>query len=421
MTVATLPEAPPTTAEDSAAPSTQESVPASTVPTLGSETWTTEVASIDVVFGDGVLERLGGLCRDFGGRRAMVVTDPGLMAAGHPQRAVGFLERAGLTAQVFDAVGENPTTEHVAAGLEMARSFGADVFVGLGGGSAMDCAKAVNLLLTNGGEMEDYWGFGKASKPLLPSVGVPATAGTGSEAQSFALISRASDHVKMACGDRKARFRVVLLDPEVVATAPREVAVLAAIDALSHAVESYVTIAGTPLSKALAREAWRYLPLALERWLGGQEEARREMLWGAHLAGAAIEQSMLGAAHSCANPLTASFDVPHGDAVGVMLPAVVRFNAQEPAVAAAYAELMASLPAASPLSTAAGKSPTEQLAQLIDGLRERAQRPRQLRELGVAANDLENLAQAASTQWTANFNPRPIGEDDFRELYAQTL
>ena len=203
----------------------------------------------------------------------------------------------------------------------------------------MDCAKGVNFLLTNGGRMEDYWGSNKATRPMLPSIGVPATAGTGSDAQSYALISQEQGGVKMACGDPKAKFRTVVLDPAVAATAPREVVALSGIDAVSHVVESYVSTKSNPISRRLAAAAWHRLDGALERVLepGADEDAWGEMLLGAYLAGAAIEESMLGAAHACANPLTARFDVAHGAAIGVMLPHVMRFNAEQ--VGSSYEEL----------------------------------------------------------------------------------
>ena len=138
----------------------------------------------------------------------------------------------------FDA---NPDSRMVEAGRAVAASCRVDSIVALGGGSSLDCAKGINFVLTNGGTMRDYRGFGKATRPMLPSIGVPTTAGTGSEAQSYALISDSETHAKMACGDPKAAFRIALLDPELTVTQPRAVTAIAGYDAISHAVESYVT------------------------------------------------------------------------------------------------------------------------------------------------------------------------------------
>ena len=141
---------------------------------------------------------------------------------------------------------ENPSTDDIAAGVEVARQFQPDLLVGLGGGSSMDCAKGINFLYTNGGQMKDYWGVGKAQQPMLPMIAVPTTAGTGSEAQSFALISDAQTHVKMACGDKKAACRVAILDPRLTLTQPPRVTALTGIDALAHALETLVTNKWTP-------------------------------------------------------------------------------------------------------------------------------------------------------------------------------
>src|SRR5205085_8313206 len=172
--------------------------------------------------------------------------------------------KAGREVFVYDAVEENPTTRHVDQALSFARANQIDFIVAVGGGSSMDCAKGVNFLLTNGGSMSDYMGFGKATKPMLPSIGVPTTSGTGSEGQSYALIADNDTHMKMACGDRKAAFRVAILDPEVTVSQPRKVSAITGIDALAHALETYVTTTRNPLSQTFAREGWRLLDPNLE-------------------------------------------------------------------------------------------------------------------------------------------------------------
>ena len=156
-----------------------------------------------VVFGAGVLSQLGGCARDLGGRRILLVSDPGIRQAGHEARACCLLEEAGLQVHVFDELQPNPTTEDVDRGVAFARGKEIDLLVGLGGGSSMDVAKGINFLLTNGGSMLDYKGTGRATQPMLPLIAIPTTAGTGSEAQSYCVISDARTHMKMACGDKK--------------------------------------------------------------------------------------------------------------------------------------------------------------------------------------------------------------------------
>jgi alcohol dehydrogenase len=366
-----------------------------------------------VVSGAGALARLGALARELGGSRALLVTDPGLEAAGHPQRAVASLREAGLEAFLFDGVEENPSTRHVEAGLEEAKRRAVNLLVAVGGGSAMDCAKGINFLLTNGGRMEDYKGFGKAARPMLPSVGVPTTSGTGSEAQSYALIADEKTHLKMACGDRKAAFRVALLDPEVTVSQPRAVTAVTGIDALSHALESYVSLRHNLLSQAFARAAWRLLEANLEAVLGrpGDLEGRGAMQLGAHLAGLAIENSMLGACHACANPLTAHYGLTHGVAIGVLLPHVLRFNA--PAAGALYGHLAHEVGLANgDLSSAA-----EALARRVEALTRAAGLPTTLSACGVSPGIFPVLAEEAAQQWTGRYNPRPVSEADFLYLY----
>jgi alcohol dehydrogenase len=284
-----------------------------------------------VVFGEGTLAQLGNLSKELDGSRILFVTDPGIVSAGLADRAIAVLQRATLDFFVFDSVDENPTTAHIEAGVAFAKARGnIDLIVGMGGGSAMDCAKGINFILTNGGQMEDYLGMGHATRPMLPSIGIPTTAGTGSEAQSYALISDAKTHVKMACGDLKARFRSVILDPSLTESVPKNVAAAAGIDAIAHAIESYVCTRRNAVSMMFAQKAWQLLLSSFESVLkdASDSEARSKMLLGAHLAGAAIENAMLGAAHACANPLTAHFGIAHGVAVALMLPAVVQFNGE---------------------------------------------------------------------------------------------
>jgi alcohol dehydrogenase len=250
-----------------------------------------------VVFGQGTMSRLGQLARDLGFRRTLVVADRGLVDAGHVTTAMRLLERAGIAAMAFHDFDVNPDSSMVEAGRAAAAPFEPDSIAGLGGGSSLDCAKGLNFLLTNGGAIADYRGYGKAGTPLLPMLAVPTTSGTGSEAQSYAVISDAVTHVKMACGDPSAAPGVALLDPTLTATAPRHVTAMAGIDAIAHAVETSVSTRRTPMSDIFAHEAWQLLNGAFERVLLHETdlEARSAMQLGAHVAGMAIEQSMLGA------------------------------------------------------------------------------------------------------------------------------
>ena len=388
--------------------------------------WSVDTAPGRVLFGAGVIDLVGDLVQELGGGRVLVVTDPGVAAAGHVHRATVSLRRAALEVGVFSGVEENPGERHVAAAAAAARAHRATFLVGLGGGSAMDCAKGANFVLTNGGRMEDYWGFGKASRPMLPSIGVPCTAGTGSEAQSFAVISREDDHRKMACGDPKARFSATILDPELARTAPAQVMAAAGLDAFSHAMESFVATAANPYSQMFSSEGFRRLLRGFEVVAAAQADSGAradskseaevndlwgEMLLGAHLAGAAIEASMLGAAHGLANPLTARYDITHGVAVAVVLDHVVRFNGETNDMG--YAGLARLLD----LDEESNGLASARLADSWTGLRGRAGVAESLQELGVVEADLELLAAQAADQWTARFNPRAATVSDMLALY----
>ena len=336
------------------------------------------------------------------------MTDPGVAAAGHVKRAFASLSAESLDCFIFDGVEENPTTRHVEEGAAVARAHRIDLIVGLGGGSAMDCARGINFLVTNGGRMEDYKGSGLAGKPMLPSIGVPTTAGTGSEAQSFALIEEEGSRRKMACGDPKARFAAAILDSDLTATVPLGVAAVSGLDAVSHTVESFVTTRANPLSRMLAREAWSHLSASFNNILStpSDELSRGRMLLGAHLAGAAVEASMLGAAHACANPLTSRYGIAHGAAVLLFLPHVIRFN--EPSAAAGYRELLAAAPPGHGCGSLDG---------LIERMREQGGLPRRLRDVKVPADDLPGLAAEAADQWTVRFNPRAADRRDLQVIY----
>lgn len=366
-----------------------------------------------IVFGENKVDSLGELAGELGARRALVVSDKGIVAAGHAQRGIDALAKAGIETHLFDGVHENPSTADVAAGAKLAERYEPELLIGLGGGSSMDCAKGLNFIYTNGGEMKDYWGVGKALRPMLPMIAVPTTAGTGSETQSFALISDSETHVKMACGDKKASCRAAILDPTITASQPPQVTALTGIDALAHALETYVTKPRNFISQSFSREAWRLLSANFRRVLEDPSDmsARGGMLLGASFAGVAIENSMLGATHALANPLTANYGMIHGQAIGIMLPHVIRFNAGR--VAPLYEEL---------LEVSNGSIPhrankVDQLADFISSMVERSGLATSLSELGVERERLPKLASEAATQWTGRFNPIEVGEPELGRLY----
>jgi alcohol dehydrogenase len=326
--------------------------------------------SARVLQGFGAIRKLEEAAQELGFRRPLLVSD-----------VPAYAELAPHVAWFAD-FGANPDSDSAERGRVLATEAGIDSIIGLGGGSSLDCAKAINFLLTNGGSMRDYRGYGKARQPMLPMIGIPTTAGTGSEAQSYAVISDAETKTKMACGDPKASFAVTILDPELTRTVPPFVRATAGFDAIAHAVETLVTTRRSALSLSFTREAWKRLP---QSYMKTDDRSLEDMQVGAYLAGLAIENSMLGAAHACANPLTKNYGIIHGIALAVLLPHVVRWNG-----CPEYAEFH------------------PDLAVYLRELASAAGLPASLAELGVPKEDLPRLSVEASEQWTGRFNPKPL-------------
>ena len=369
-----------------------------------------------LLFGTGCSQRVGEFAKTLGSH-ALVVTDPGIMTAGHPQKILDSLHQAGIKTFLFDGSVENPSDSSVQACALKASAIGVDVVIGVGGGSSLDTAKGANFILTNGGSMKDYWGVGKAKNPLLPMIAIPTTAGTGSECQSYALISDDQTKRKMACGDPSALPRITLLDPELTLSQPKSVCMATAMDALAHTLESAVCNKRNPSSDYHATHGFSLLVRNMEQvWQYPDDlDARGAVLLGAAHAGAAIERSMLGAAHALANPLTAKKGVIHGQAVSLTLPAVMAYNREDSAVCQIYAE-MAKVAGI----TECGSSDNDAFHQLLSTvirLRKTAGLPELLDAVGCHDFELEELAQDASEQWTASFNPRKVEAPELLRIY----
>ena len=361
--------------------------------------------SISVTSGPGSLAQLGNIAAVLGFRNTLLVIDPGLIHSRMHAQAEGSLEAAGIAVHVFHDFDPNPDSDTIERGRAFAAPLGVDSIVALGGGSALDTAKGINFLLTNGGRMQDYRGYGKARVPLLPSIGIPTTAGTGSEAQSYCVIADAATHMKMACGDPSAAFRAVILDPDLTKSVPKMVRAAAGIDAAAHVIETWVSTKATEASRELTILAWQRVKPALLPTIEStdDEDVRVAMQMGAFYAGAAIEASMLGAAHACSNPLTAKYGTAHGVALGILVPHVVRWNAE--ADAAQYERF----------------GGADALATWIEEAARAAGFPSTLQAIGAKKEDIPELAELAATQWTGTFNPRPLGADGAAEIYDRAF
>jgi len=355
-----------------------------------------------ILFGPGEFARLGEVARELGGTRCLLVADQGIVGAGYAQEAVRSLKARRMDVFAFHDFTSNPTVAMVEEGARFAAPHNVNLVVGLGGASSLDCAKAINLLLTNGGSIRDYWGYGKASQPLHPMVAVPTTAGSGGEAQSYASIIDTETKTKMACGDARIVYRTAILDPRLTLTQPAAVAAASGFDAIAHSLETLISTRRNAVSECFSREAWRLLGANFERVLKEPEDvnARGAMLVGAHFAGLAAENAMLGAAHACAEPLTARYGLAHGAALALVLPHVLEWSGN-------------ALPRDIVETIGAERDLPSRLRQLA----QRAELPGCLRDAEIPEGALPRLAEEAAAQWTGKFSPRRFDADAALEIY----
>ena len=280
-----------------------------------------------IEFGWGALARLPDLVKSVGGRRALVVGDPGVAQAGLVNRVVAALGEA-IPVTTFTDVESDPDARSVDAGVQLARSKECDVIVGIGGGSAMDVAKVIGVMLTNPGNIRDYNGMGKIGQPGAPVIAIPTTSGTGSELTIWSVLSDKEQKTKFGVGSVLNCARIALLDPELTMSLPPAITAATGIDALTHALESYVNTATQPISEAMSEQSMALIARSLRLAVAqpGNKEARADMLLASTIAAMAFNSTRLGLAHAFAMPLGSRFHIPHGLANAIMLPAVMRFN-----------------------------------------------------------------------------------------------
>jgi alcohol dehydrogenase len=365
----------------------------------------------EVVFGRGVLERVGPLVRGYG-TSALIVTDPGLRATGIVDRVVGYLSAAGVEATVFDGVQANPTIANVEAGLTAGAGRGIAAVVSVGGGSAHDCAKAIALVAANGGEVRDYEGSDRSRHRSMPLIAVNTTSGSGADVSRYAVITDPARAVKMIIVDRHVMPRVAINDPLITAGMPPAVTAATGLDALSHGVEAIVSTSASDVSDLFAIRAVELAAECLPRAVqdGGDLGARDGMMLSALLAGLAIDSASVGAVHALAHQLGARYDLPHGVCNGLLLPVVCDFNLR--AAPDRFAVVARAL--GRPGSARAVPAALRRLGARV-GL------PKGLAALGVERADLPELADGALADMCMQTNPRPMTRDDVVAVYERAL
>lgn len=364
-----------------------------------------------VLFGRGVLDRVGPLARGWS-EHALVVTDRGMPATGLVERVTDGLRAAGVEPIVYEGVTPNPTISQVEAGLEAGAGRGIGVIVSVGGGSAHDCAKTIALVAANGGEVRDYEGFDRSPHRALPCVAVNTTSGSGADVSRYAVITDPGRSLKMIIADAHLTPRVAVNDPLTTVGLPPAVTTATGLDALTHAIEAYVSTAASQVTDLFALRAIELTVADLPRAVrdGADLEARDGMMLAALLAGLAIDSASVGAVHALAHQLGAVYDLPHGVCNGILLPVVCEFN--QPAATERYARVAAIV---------GGGRGGRPLRALLRALGDRVGLPRGLAELGVERSALPDLAARALDDMCMQTNPRPMRHADIVACYERAL
>ena len=374
-----------------------------------------QLLGTSVLLGAGTAQEVGQTFQAAGGKKVLIVTDSGVVKAGLLQPIKKSLAEAKIPYEIFDRVEPNPSDRTVMEGVQLFKKTGCDVILGVGGGSPLDASKAIQVMASHPGEIDEYFGAAAASKITLPKpylIGIPTTSGTGSEVSRGAVITNTKTNTKSVI--RTGPSSLAILDPEMTLTLPPKLTAATGMDALSHHIEACVSNVYQPVCTALALEGIRLVGRSLKKAVekGDDLDARTDMAV-ASMMGALAFQKGLGAVHSLAHQLSTEAGVHHGVANAVMLPHVMRFNishAREELaqVARALGEKVDSLTAA---------QAAEQACVGVARLSSSIGLPSRLRDVGVKEKQIPAMAEKAMGDWCHPFNPRPCTKDDMAALY----
>lgn len=371
----------------------------------------------EIIFGSGSLNRLPELLKKQNAARVLLISGPHLNKMGVVGRLRDSIVSAGAACETFTDVEANPSMETVEKAAAAYRAFGADAIVAIGGGSPMDVAKAVGVVVTYGGSIAQYEGVGTVPGPIVPLIAIPTTAGTGSEVTTFSVITDHSRNYKLTVGSQYLIPRCALLDPELLTTTPAGVAAACGMDALVHALEAYLSRAASPFSDAMAEKALALIGRSLRAFVADRAnlEAASDMLAGSLFAGIAFSWARLGNVHAMAHPLGGFFNVPHGVANAILLPVVVDYNAI--ADHDGKYETIYRAVAASPKA----EFSQEMLADELRRLAARIGIPATLAEVGVDAAKIPEMAADAMKSGNIYVNPRTSTQKDIEQLYRRAM
>ncbi|MBG2875194.1 L-threonine dehydrogenase [Proteus alimentorum] len=357
--------------------------------------------------------------KDFGFHKALIVTDSILNQLGVVDKVSKLLTEAGISSVTYDGTAPNPTVENVEAGLALLKENQCDCVISLGGGSPHDCAKGIALVASNGGKIADYEGVDRSAKPQLPLISINTTAGTASEMTRFCIITDTARHIKMAIVDKNVTPILSVNDSELMIGMPKGLTAATGMDALTHAVEAYVSIAANPITDACALKAVTMISESLRKVVdnGGDATARENMAYAQFLAGMAFNNASLGYVHAMAHQLGGFYNLPHGVCNAVLLPHVQAYNIQ------AAAGRLKDIAQAMGVDVSA-MSDEQGAKACIEEIRKMAKDvgiPAGLKELGVKEEDFKTLAENALKDACAITNPVQGSESDVIELFRQAM
>ncbi|MCG6576665.1 L-threonine dehydrogenase [Pseudomonas sp. AF32] len=371
------------------------------------------------IMGLGCLDEAMVAIRNYGFRKALIVTDAGLAKAGVADKVAGLLAIQDVDSVIFDGAKPNPSIANVEHGLGLLKESQCDFVVSLGGGSPHDCAKGIALCATNGGQIRDYEGVDRSIKPQLPLIAINTTAGTASEMTRFCIITDEARHVKMAIVDRNVTPLMSVNDPALMAAMPKGLTAATGMDALTHAVEAYVSTAANPITDACALKAVTLISnnLRLAVRDGNDLAARENMAYAQFLAGMAFNNASLGFVHAMAHQLGGFYDLPHGVCNAVLLPHVQSFNAS------VCADRLADVGRAMGVDSLGGSAEEGAQAAIaaIRNLARDVDIPAGLRELGVRLNDVPVLAANALKDACGLTNPRAADQRQIEEIFRSAF
>lgn len=372
-----------------------------------------------IEFGNGAIARLPEFVKALGGSRVLVVGDPGVQRVGLIDRVQAILTGASIFNAVYADVESDPATRSVDEGTVHGKANGCDLVVGIGGGSALDTAKAIGLMLVNDGNIKDYAGIGKVPRAGAPVIAVPTTAGTGSELTIWSVLSDKVAKAKISVGSVLNCPAIALLDPELTLSLPPQITAATGMDALTHALESYVNTATQPISEAMSDQAMTLIARSLRKAVadGSDVEARGDMLLASTIAAMAFNSTRLGLVHAFAMPLGAKFGIPHGLVNAIMLPEVMRFNhLANPRKFARIAEIFGEKTASLPVEEVAALS-----VSAIEKLKLDVGITAKLSNFGVTEGRFDEIVDEAMLSGNVPVNPRQPTKDDMKALLRAEL